>query len=70
MLGGFAARKAAEVAAAVGEMRASLTQGRTNITTKFDVLTQATNSATSTLQVCALRLTSIVCFASDTLKST
>jgi len=61
MLSGFAARKAAEVAAAVGEMNTSLTQGRTNVTTKFHVLTQATNSATSTLQVCALKLTNFVC---------
>ncbi len=51
MLNSFAARKAAEVAAAVGGMRTTLAGGRSDVDAKFCALTQATTSATSALQV-------------------
>jgi hypothetical protein len=51
MLNGFAARKTAEVAAAVGGMQATLAEGRTDVTAKLGILTQATCSANSALQV-------------------
>ncbi len=51
MLNSFAARKAAEVAAAVGGMQASLAEGRTDVTAKLGILSQATQSAESALQV-------------------
>lgn len=51
MLKGFAARKTAEVAAAVGGMQATLAEGRTDVTAKLGILTQATHSANSALQV-------------------
>ncbi|BDA48168.1 probable Kinesin-like protein KIN-5C [Coccomyxa sp. Obi] len=50
MLNSFAARKAAEVAAAVGGMRTTLAGGRCDVDAKFCALTQATTSATSALQ--------------------
>ncbi len=51
MLSGFAQRKAAEVAGAVGGIRAALSRSGSDVTATFGMLSQAAGSADAALQV-------------------
>lgn len=57
MLNGFAQGKAAQVAGAVGSLRAALSRDGSDVAARFGALSQAASSATSALQVWSTSLT-------------